>query len=262
MNRAYNPNRHSDWNYGGPKWRLSRSKIDYFIECPRCFYVDNKLGTKRPGMPSFNLNIAVDELLKKEFDTYRAKGEPHPIMVEYKIDAVPFRHPKLDDWRENFVGISAKHKPTGLTVSGAVDDVWENPVGELIVVDYKATSKAGKIKSLSDSAWEEQYRRQIGVYQWLLEQNGFAVSKTGYFVYANALKTELAFKDILTFDTTLITCQGDNDWIEQTLKDIKACLDCDTYPESGGNCEFCPYRHSVGTKLQDIHRHKHGGNKV
>ncbi len=60
--KKYNPTRSAEWNYGGAKWKLSRSKIDFFFECPRCFYLDNKLGTKRPGFPSFNLNIAVDEL--------------------------------------------------------------------------------------------------------------------------------------------------------------------------------------------------------
>ena len=255
MNRTYNPNRHPDWNYGGSKWRLSRSKIDYFIECPRCFYIDNKLGTKRPSMPSFNLNIAVDELLKKEFDDYRAQGKKHPIMADYQVDALPFVHPKLDEWRENFIGLSAKHQPTNLTVSGAVDDIWETPNGELIVVDYKATSKAEKIESLADSAWEEQYRRQIGVYQWLLKQNNFAVNNTGYFVYANARKTESAFENTLTFETTLIACPGEHDWIEPTLKAIKNCLEADTYPESGTNCDYCPYRQSAGKKLQAIHKH-------
>lgn len=62
---SYNPNRSAEWNYGGAKWKLSRSKIDFFFECPRCFYLDNVLGTKRPSFPSFNLNIAVDELFKK-----------------------------------------------------------------------------------------------------------------------------------------------------------------------------------------------------
>ena len=127
--KKYNPNRSSDWNYGGNKWRLSRSKIDLFVECPRCFYLDNKLGTGRPRGPSFNLNIAVDALLKKEFDVHRANGEPHPLMTNYGIDAVPFQHPALDIWRENFKGLECKHKATGLTVSGAVDDVWVNPKG-------------------------------------------------------------------------------------------------------------------------------------
>ena len=256
MNRFYNPDRHPDWNYGGKKWKLSRSKIDYFIECPRCFYVDNKLGTKRPGWPSFNLNLAVDELLKKEFDDYRSQGKRHPIMESYEIDAVPFQHSDLDKWRDNFTGLFVRHKPTDLIVSGAIDDVWVTPKNELIVVDYKATSKEGKIETLSDSAWEEQYCRQISVYQWLFEQNGFTVSDTGYFVYANASQAESAFNDLLKFETTLIDCFGDHAWIEPTLADIKTCLESDTYPSPGDNCEYCPYRQRVGEKLQAIYKTK------
>lgn len=161
--KKYNPNRSAEWNYGGDKWKLSRSKIDFYIECPRCFYIDNKLGTKRPGMPSFNLNIAVDELFKKEFDVHRAAGTKHPLLEKYTIDAVPFKHKDLDTWRDPFVGLMYTDPDTGLVVSGGIDDVWQHSDGSLIVVDYKATSKEGSIVSLADSAWEEQYERQIGV---------------------------------------------------------------------------------------------------
>lgn len=252
--KKYNPNRSPEWNYGGEKWRLSRSKIDFFIECPRCFYLDNKLGTKRPGMPSFNLNIAVDELFKKEFDTYRKAQKPHPIMEKYGIDAVPFAHEHMDMWRDTFAGIEHTHEATGLTVCGGVDDIWQTKDGELIVVDYKSTSKEGKIETLSDSSWEDQYRRQIGVYQWLLEKNGFSVHKTGYFVYANALKSEPEFGDKLVFDTTLVPCEGDTIWIENTLIAIKECLDADTYPPVGAACEYCPYREASGKKLQALYK--------
>src|SRR5581483_7853156 len=159
--KKYNPNRSADWNYGGSKWRLSRSKIELFMECPRCFYLDNKLGTARPRGPAFTLNIAVDALLKKEFDKHRIEGSAHPIMEQYGIYAVPFRHKSLNTWRENFEGVEYKHEPTGFTISGAVDDVWVNPEGELIVVDYKATSKDGSIVTLDDSSWKEQYARQM-----------------------------------------------------------------------------------------------------
>ena len=64
MSVYYKPDRSPDWNYGGNKWRLSRSKIGLFLECPRCFYIDNKLGTGRPPGFPFNLNSAVDALLK------------------------------------------------------------------------------------------------------------------------------------------------------------------------------------------------------
>jgi CRISPR/Cas system-associated exonuclease Cas4 (RecB family) len=252
--KKYNPNRMADWNYGGTKWKLSRSKIDAYIECPRCFYLDNKLGTKRPGMPSFNLNIAVDTLFKKEFDLYRKEGTAHPIMEENGIEAVPFVHTDLEVWRDPFVGIMHTHRETGLVVSGGIDDVWSMEDGTLIVVDYKATSKEGTIATLADSSWEDQYKRQIGVYQWLFKQNGFKVNSTGYFVYANALQSEDTFDNTLTFETTLVPCEGEQGWIEPTLVAIKACLENSTYPAPGENCEFCPYREACGKKLQAIHK--------
>lgn len=251
--KKYNPNRDAAWNYGGEKWKLSRSKIDNFVECPRCFYLDNKLGTKRPSFPSFNLNIAVDELFKKEFDIYRAKKQPHPIMTKYGVDAVPFSHKSMDIWRDNFSGITYTEPNTGLVVSGAVDDIWEKPDGSLIIVDYKSTSKQERIEALGDSPWEQQYTRQLGVYRWLLERNGFTVNTTGYLVYANASKEPDEFADTLTFETTLVSCETDVSWIEQTLVDIKRTLDSEDVPASGKNCEYCPYREYAGKKLLALH---------
>ena len=71
------------------------------------------------------------------------------------------------------------------------------PDGELIVVDYKATSKNKEVSI--DSDWQISYKRQLEVYQWLLRQNGFAVSDTGYFVYTNARLDVDGFGDKLEF---------------------------------------------------------------
>lgn len=251
--KQYNPNRSSDWNYGGPKWRLSRSKIELFTECPRCFYLDNKLGTARPRGPAFTLNIAVDALLKKEFDVHRIDGTKHPLMETYGIDAVPFKHKNIDTWRENFEGVEYKHPATGFTISGAVDDIWVDPEGNLIVVDYKATSKEGTITTLADSSWNEQYQRQMGVYQWLLRNNGFTVSPKGYFVYANASSDKKAFDGLLEFEVTVVPCEGNTDWIDDVLPKIKETLDSEALPPVGDSCEYCVYREAAGKKLQAIH---------
>ena len=40
-------------------FKLSRSKIDLFLSCPRCFYFDRKLGVGRPPGFPFALNSAV-----------------------------------------------------------------------------------------------------------------------------------------------------------------------------------------------------------
>ncbi len=248
MSGYYKPDRNPAWNYGGKNWRLSRSKIGLFLECARCFYIDNKLGTARPPGYPFNLNSAVDALLKKEFDIHRAGKTAHPLMKSYKLNAVPFVHAGMDVWRENFKGIQVDHAPTGFTVSGAIDDVWVKPSGELIIVDYKSTSKDEKIEAL-DKEWHDGYKRQMETYQWLFRQSGFKVSNTGYFVYANAGKDKKAFDGVLEFELTLVPYEGSDAWVEGTLMEIKKALDSEVLPDADSDCDYCRYREFAGRKL-------------
>ena len=236
----YNPKRGALYNYGGRQWKLSRSKIDLFVKCPRCFYIDNKLGTKHPPMPSFLLNSAVDHQLKQEFDVYRVKGLKHPLQDKYGIDAVPAKHEKINEWRENFKGVQYLHKPTDLLISGAIDDLWINSEGEYIVVDYKATAKDEAVKEL-DKEWQNGYKRQMEVYQWLLRQNSLKVSDIGYFVYCTGIMDREAFNKRIDFDINLIEHKGDDSWIEKTLSDIKKCLEAAIIPKSGDDCDHCAY---------------------
>jgi len=244
MSQYYRIPRQSNWNYGGNQWKLSRSKIDLFMQCPRCFYLDNKLGIKRPPGFPFNLNSAVDALLKKEFDIHRAENKVHPLLKSYGVDLVPFQHEMMDEWRENFKGVQYLHKKTNLIITGAVDDIWVDKKGVLYVVDYKSTSKNGKIESL-DQDWQISYKRQMEVYQWLFRQNGFKVSDTGYFVYCNGITDKEAFDAKLEFDITLISYKGNDDWIEDTILDINKCLKSSEIPESNPECDYCDYRDVV-----------------
>lgn len=224
-------------------FKVSRSKIELYKQCPRCFWLDVRLKITRPSSPPFNINKTIDELYKKEFDVHRAAGTPHPIMLDNQIKAVPFAHADLDTWRYNFTGVTALHTATNLHVFGAVDDVWVNDEGELIVVDYKATSKNKDVSI--DSDWQISYKRQLEVYQWLLRQNGFAVNDTGYFVYTNARMDVDGFADKLEFKTKLILYTGSDSWVEPTLLAMKACMEGDMPPigvaAMGGECEHCAY---------------------
>lgn len=225
-------------------FKLSRSRIDLFMQCPRCFYIDRRLGVDRPPGFPFALNSAVDALLKREFDVHRANGEAHPLMKRYGVDAVPAPHEKLNVWRENFKGVEHLHESTNFLVTGAIDDLWKNKAGEYIVVDYKATSKAEDIVSL-DKKWHDAYKRQMEIYQWLLRKNGLPIASTGYFVYCNGRADAKAFDGKIEFDVTLIPYEGDDSWVEGTLKDIHACLNSSTVPQADPDCDYCTYVREV-----------------
>lgn len=242
-------------------FKVSRSKIDLFVECQCCAYLDMRLGVKRPSMPAFTLNNAVDELLKREFDIHRAAASIHPLLKRYGLDAVPLADERMPEWRDALRrGISYLHAPTNLLIRGGIDDVWVNPAGELIIVDYKATSK--KVGPSTEDDLYDSYKRQLEIYQWLFRKNGFAVSPTGYFVYVNGKSDAEAFDGKLEFDVELIPYTGSDTWVEPAIIDLKAMLISDDIPPvgtafGGGPCEYCTYRENAGKKLLAIH----GGGK-
>jgi CRISPR/Cas system-associated exonuclease Cas4 (RecB family) len=246
MSLFFNPKRSK--NIFDPQSRapfsISRSKIDLFLECPRCFYLDRRLGVGRPKGFPFTLNSAVDALLKKEFDRHRLEGIAHPLMENYGLDAVPFMHEKMDVWRHNFTGIQVLDKKNNLLVFGAVDDIWQdNLTKELIIVDYKATSSDNEVNI--DDEWKITYKRQMETYQWLARHTadleGYKVSNRGYFVYCNGQKDKEAFDARLEFDIKIIPYDGDDSWIEPTLAKISVCLRSPDVPEPSENCEYCQY---------------------
>jgi hypothetical protein len=218
--------------------QLSRSKIELFIECPRCLYLDVARGIPRPSGPPFTLNNAVDALMKSEFDCYRAAGEPHPLFAAAGVDAVPFRHPDLDRWRQNFTGVRWKDEATGWTLFGAVDDVWQARSGELIVADYKATARA---ETPGERHLYPSYRRQMDVYQFLVRRQGFRVSNRGWFVYVNGDGRAAEWGEKLCFTTTLVPYDGDDAWVLDVFRRAVATVGQAEVPVAAESCEFCAY---------------------
>ena len=229
-------------------FKLSRSKVDNFISCKRCFYIDRRLGVGHPPGFPFNINSAVDELLKKEFDQYRQVGKPHPYMDNVDRNLIPYSHEKLDEWRENFKGVQYHHKETNLIFTGAVDDLWlDTDTNEVVVVDYKATSKNSEVTI--DAHWQQGYRRQMDFYQWLLRKNGLEVSEVGYFVYCNGDRQRQEFDSKVHFKISVLEYKGNESWIEDTILQIKKLLEQDNVPGYSKDCDYCTYILDIDTVL-------------
>ena len=220
--------------------KLSRSGVELFMNCQKCFYLERKLNVKALSGFPFNLNSAVDELLKNEFDSYREQKKPHPYMIDIDRNLIPFQHEDLDKWRANFTGVQFHHKEFDLLLTGAVDDVWiDIDTEELIVVDYKSTSSKEEVNL--DKEWQISYKRQMEFYQWLLKQNGFKVSNDGYFVYCNGIKNKESFDEVLEFRVKVLHYEGNDSWLEKVLLEIKTAIESDVIPSSSENCDTCSY---------------------
>lgn len=216
--------------------KLSRTKLELAIDCPFCFWMDMKLNVSRVKGPPFTLNNAVDWLLKAEFDKYREKKLTHPVMVAHRIVAAPWNDARLRLWRHTFTGIQTQYE--GFLVYGAVDDIWIDAIMDLHVVDYKATG--AKETQIYDS-----YRRQMEIYQWLLlQQEKVKVSPVGYFLYAQADKTDGFDADVkarLPFTMSIKVLNGDVAWVGPAIKEAARILKSDTPPVPRKNCGYCGF---------------------
>ncbi len=234
-------------------YEVSRSRIEAFINCPACFWLDRVKGVKFPGMPPFLLNSATDTLLKKDFNKFRELQKPHPFMMRNGLGhLVPFQYEDFETWTKSLqLGLKTYHEKSNLIIGGGLDDVWHDPkTNELFIVDYKST--AGKrTEDLSKlepinlrGHYKEGYKRQMEMYQWILraimkeKDKDYEVSNTGYFVYVNGdqhfengMLDEDPKKATMKFNVQLLEYNGDDSWVENTIKEISKCLKSSECPE-------------------------------
>ena len=232
-------------------YELSRSRIENFVKCKACFYMQQVEGLKFPSIPGFNINEATDILLKRDFDKYRKLKKPHPFLINEGLDyLIPYDHEHFDLWtqslhfgakdRLNFV-----HLNTNLKVGGGLDDVWLNLNTQCLhIVDYKSTSqKSDKGPINLDDPWKAAYKRQMDLYVWVLKKKGFPVDREGYFLYCDADRFEeysfLNSSDAtMKFKINLIKYPVNISWIDPTLEEIRETIELSIRPNHSDFCEY------------------------
>lgn len=231
-------------------YELSRFRVENFVRCPACFYMQQVEGIKFPEMPGFNINEATDVLLKRHFDRYRSSQEVPPILVKKGFDnLVPFQHPNFDKWTQSlhFGAEGRMHtivEDLNLKIGGGLDDVWRNTeTDELHIVDYKSTSQktAGRQIDMFDK-YKGPYRRQMDLYVWVLRRMGFEVSNIGYFLYVDGDRftdSDFIHGDLalMEFKISLIPYAVDVSWIYPTLNGIKNLLETSKRPKHSADCQ-------------------------
>ena len=224
---------------------VSRTRIQNFLDCKRCFYLQNRIGIKALRSLPFRLNSATDTLLKKTFDAARKKQEPHRYFKGDNINLVPFQHEKINEWRENFQGIKYHYKKANLMVQGAVDDILINlKTKELSPVEFKSTqTKDGESVKYLGKPHYKFWKNQLEVYGYLLEKNGFKISQDSYIVFCNAGISEEEWNEKLNFDVQVINYKMDYKWVESTMDKIKELLNQDKIPDYSDpdHCDMCRY---------------------
>ena len=211
--------------------KLSPSSLNLYLECPCCFWLDKRMGIRRPQPYPYALNAAVDLLLKEEFDSYRKKGEQHPLLLAHNIQAKLFSNQELlNQWRNNFSGIRYFDEELEATIFGAVDDVLEFPDGKLAALDYKSTGST--VATVYD-----RFQIQMDIYTYLLEKNGFPTVRKGYLAFYIVDKKN-GFNDRLPFRKEIKEIDTDPSDIPQLFREAVSLLRRVAPPPHSQDCQY------------------------
>jgi hypothetical protein len=226
--------------------KISRANLQLMKECPRCFWLYKHKGLGRPQGYPYTLSIAVDQLLKAEFDGYRERGIMHPVLVGFKGLAEAKLFPdqeQLKKWRNNFEGLKYHDEGLDATLFGAVDDMLEFQNGSLAVIDYKS-SGAKEISVYDD------YKMQMDVYTYILEQLGHKTARKGYFVFYQVDKTD-GFRGRLPFRGEVREVDADPTYVYDIFKKAVELAHSDVPPDSGAECQHCNWAMQHFNHVQD-----------
>ena len=255
---AYDPQNSSPYE-------LSRSRVETFLKCKACFWLQQLHRVNPPEMPVFTINTTTDILLKRDADSVRGKSALPLWEANGLGHMIPYEHEDLENWTNSLhygkddTFFNFLHKESNIKLGGGLDDVFLNTkTGQLHIVDYKSTAQGTRSpekyvkKPVSlDDPWKVSYKRQMDMYVWVARNKGFNLSNTSYFVYVDAqhkgiggmLNDAEPSKAWMEFKTSIITYEAVPTWVEPTLMVIKHFLDnqeiCPNHTPKGDNYEGC-----------------------
>tara|TARA_Y100000022_G_scaffold200051_1_gene214139 strand:+ start:1202 stop:1936 length:735 start_codon:yes stop_codon:yes gene_type:complete len=230
-------------NNSSRPFKLSRTKIDLFFECRRCFFLDQKFGIKRPhGTPLVLSNRIVNDF-KKELNVCRVEKNIHSKVKELNKNLIPISHVKLEEWKSSFKGASFLDESTNLLIFGIIDDIWwDRSTNKNHSVIIKSNSKKNQMSY--ENIWQG-YWRQLSLYSYLLSKNLLSMSSTGILVFINTPTSIDQMENRKNFNLNIFEKILDFDWIEPTIKEISKTLNKENPPESSKKCKFCDYYYSI-----------------
>mgnify|MGYP001607696156 CR=1 FL=1 len=211
---------------------ISRWQLDLCVSCPRCFWLLKRHNIKPPEGYPLALNMAMDTLLKAEFDIYRAKGEPHPILTEHGVPARLFPHlDRLQQWRNTLQGLRWTDPDSGHVLFGAIDDLLEYADGSVAVLDYKSSGARQAVVYPS-------YQLQLDVYTFLLQQLGYTTAPQAFLAFFLAVK-DAGFGGRLPFRGLLVPVTPQPDRVLSLFQQAVELARAASAPMPGSSCDVC-----------------------
>lgn len=211
-------------------FKLSPSKLNLFLECPLCFWL-NEQGIHRPSGPFPSLPGGMDRKLKIYFDKYRALKKLPPELKD-KVEGKLYNNTeKMDVWRNQFKGLRWEDE-NGDILFGAIDDCLFDGK-KFSIIDFKTYGG-----SVVGDEKIEFYQNQLDCYALLFEKNGLKHSGFAYLIFFMPL--EVKEHGEIRFDIQIKKVKVDSSRALKTFKDAIRVIN-GKRPKKHSECKFCAW---------------------
>ena len=213
--------------------RLSPSTLNLFLECSKCFWLEQVQGIHRPRGIFPSLPGGMDNLIKKYFDKYRLQNKLPPE-IDGKVDGVLMADlDLLNKWRSWRTGLVYKDLESGAILSGALDDLLVNPSKQVYMpFDYK--TRGYDLKEDSSSF----YQNQLNCYALMLEVNGMKLAGFGYLCYY--IPKEVSEEGRVRFEITVKKMEVDSAAAKKVFEDAQELIKS-PMPKNHSECAYCSW---------------------
>lgn len=217
--------------------RLSKSQLDKFVDCPRCFWLGQRLKLSQPDMISSKVWKGVERVTTAHYEKYRAaKATPPNLVGKVPAGAIPVQLDTEGMKRLRYWGSGLSFKVGDVLVTTALDDMieWrdfaESEKRRYAVIDYKSKSK------LTDEAsTAELYQNQADVFDLACNVNGYPTDGVVYFDYwspDSVIDAEASEPGITAEGSTLqrwlsqvVALKADHERVKKLVLAAAACIE-------------------------------------
>ncbi len=167
--------------------RLSKSQLDKFQACARCFWLKHRAGLDQPEMISSKVWKGIERVTQAYYDEHRAaKTTPLHLVGQRGVPegAIPYQGDRIDLKSLRYWGKGLAFEVDGVLVTTALDDMLQ--VADLsveggtryVVIDYKSKSKP-----TDEEATADLYENQADVFDYACNVNGYRTDGVVLFDY-------------------------------------------------------------------------------
>lgn len=211
---------------------LSPSKLNLFLECPLCFWLDVVEGVRRPEGPSSTLPRGMDLLIKRYFDKYRALDQLPPE-IEGKVKGKLVKGHILREWRKTYKEIEPYYYDEKLNavLYGGLDECFVE--GEYYIpADYK--TYGFNLKENSSSF----YQLQLDTYIFLLEASGYKHLNLAYLIYY--IPKEIKNEGVVQFKIEVVEIKTNPENAKRIFESAVNLLR-GPRPKAHVKCQYCSW---------------------